>query len=143
MNAIAARIVAGLAAILVAFGAWQYVRALRGELELAQTNARQAKDELGTRDATIARMQREADAHARQLAQLEGKRQSIAADLAARESDIEALKNENATVRAWADGPLPDDVVRLYAFPAQTGADAPGAVPADHRMHDAGELVAH
>ncbi|HEV2641108.1 MAG TPA: hypothetical protein VGT98_00300, partial [Candidatus Elarobacter sp.] len=79
-----------------------------------------------------------------QLAQLEQTRQGIAADLARTESDFEALKNENATVRAWADGALPDDVVRLYNRPARTGADGFGAtVRTRDALHAAGDDPAH
>jgi LysB family phage lysis regulatory protein len=138
MNAIAVRLVAGLVAIALAVGAWLYVRELRAELATAQGDARTAKDTVERRDAQLVALQDQAREHARQLAQLEAKRQGIAADLAARRTEIEALKDENATVRAWAAGALPADVVRLYASPAQSGADAPGPMRADHGLHAAG-----
>jgi LysB family phage lysis regulatory protein len=138
MNAIAVRLVAGLVAIALAVGAWLYVRELRAELATAQGDARTAKDTVERRDAQLVALQDQAREHARQLAQLEAKRQGIAADLAARRTEIEALKDENATVRAWAAGALPADVVRLYASPAQSGADAPGPMRAGNGLHAAG-----
>jgi LysB family phage lysis regulatory protein len=53
------------------------------------------------------------------------------------------LKDENEALRAWADGALPDDVVRLYDRPAITGADAYLAMRAGHALHVAGEQAAH
>ena len=86
--------------------AWFYVQALRGDLAAAQDAARTAQETVGRRDATIAQLQKTEREHARQLAQLERTRQGVAADLAARETELEALKHENETVRAWADGAI-------------------------------------
>lgn len=142
MNAIAVRVVAALAAIALAFGAWQYVQALRAELATAQDDARTAQDTVGRRDATITDLQKRQREHTLQLAQLEQTRQGIAADLAARESELETLKRENETVRAWADGALPDDVIRLYASPALVGATPAPTMRPGNGLHDAGNVAA-
>lgn len=42
--------------------------------------------------------------------------------LAQRNSQIKRLYRENATLRRWADTPLPDDIIRLRQRPAFTGA---------------------
>ncbi|VVD31077.1 Rz-like lysis system protein LysB [Paraburkholderia dioscoreae] len=121
-----------------------YVKALRAELADAQDATRTAQETVGRRDATIAELQRKALDDARDLAQLEAKRQSIAAELLQSETDFEALKNENDELRAWADGALPDDVVRLYNRPAITGADEyHSAMRARRALHAAGDDPAH
>jgi LysB family phage lysis regulatory protein len=141
VNAIAARLIAIALAALAAFGAWQYVKALRAELATAQETARTAQETVGRRDAALADLQQKQRDNALALAQLERTRQGIAADLAARKSELETLKRESETVRAWADGALPDDVVRLYASPALTGADD-AAMRARNGLHTAGDGAA-
>jgi LysB family phage lysis regulatory protein len=124
MNAIAVRLVAGVLALAALVCAWQYVRVLRAELVSAQADASNAKETVGRRDATITQLQKTEREHAAQLAQLEAKRAKVASTLTARETELETLKRENETVRAWASGDLPDDVVRMYTSPAIVGADA-------------------
>jgi LysB family phage lysis regulatory protein len=141
VNAIAARLIAIALAALAAFGAWQYVKALRADLATAQETARTAQETVGRRDAALADLQQKQRDNALALAQLERTRQGIAADLAARKSELETLKRESETVRAWADGALPDDVVRLYASPALTGADD-AAMRARNGLHTAGDGAA-
>jgi LysB family phage lysis regulatory protein len=141
VNAIAARLIAIALAALAAFGAWQYVKALRAELATAQETARTAQETVGRRDAAIVDLQKKQRDNALALAQLERTRQGIAADLAARKSELETLKRESETVRAWADGALPDDVVRLYASPALTGADDAAMRPGNG-LHAAGDGAA-
>ncbi|MFM0485424.1 LysB family phage lysis regulatory protein [Paraburkholderia graminis] len=141
MSTIAARLIAIALAALAAFGAWQYVSALRAELATVQETARTEHETVGRRDATIADLQKRQRDDALALAQLERTRQGIAADLAARKSELETLKRENETVRAWADGALPDDVKRLYANPALTGA-VDAAMRAGNGLHAAGDGAA-
>lgn len=143
MSAIAARVAAiALVALAIAAG-WFYVRELRAELSRAQFDAREAHETVGRRDATIADMQKKERDHAKALAQLEAKRAGIAASLAQSETNFEALKHENEALRAWADGPLPDDVVRLYGRPAITGSDEYLAMRARRALHAAGDEPAH
>ncbi|MFM0181765.1 Rz-like lysis system protein LysB [Paraburkholderia aspalathi] len=141
MSTIAVRLIAIALAVLAAFGAWQYGKALRADLATAQLDARNAQETVGRRDATIDDLQKKQRDNALALAQLERTRQGIAADLAARKSELETLKRESETVRAWADGALPDDIVRLYASPALTGA-VDAAMRAGNGLHAAGNGAA-
>ena len=143
MKAIALRVLAVALVVLAIAAGWFYVKALRTELVDAQNTARTAQETVGRRDATIADMQKKEREHTTALAQLEAKRERIAASLAQTETDFEALKHENEALRAWADSPLPDDVVRLYSRPAITGADDWLAMRAGHALHAAGDGPAH
>jgi LysB family phage lysis regulatory protein len=143
MKAIALRVLAIALVVLAIVAGWFYVKALRAELVDAQNTARSAQETVGRRDATIADMQKKEREHTTALAQLEAKRDRIAASLAQTETDFEALKHENEALRAWADSPLPDDVVRLYSRPAITGADDWLAMRAGHALHAAGDGPAH
>ena len=143
MKAVALRVLAVALVVLAIAAGWFYVKALRAELVDAQNTARTAQETVGRRDATIADMQKKEREHTTALAQLEAKRERIAASLAQTETDFEALKHENEALRAWADSPLPDDVVRLYSRPAITGADDWLAMRAGHALHAAGDGPAH
>ncbi len=140
MNPIVDRLIAIAIAALIGAGGFLYVKALRADLATAENAAHTAQETVGRRDATIVDLQKRQRDAAIALAQLERTRQGIAADLAARKSELETLKRENETVRAWADGALPDDVVRLYASPALTGADN-ATVRSGDRLHDAGNVA--
>ncbi|MBW5834794.1 Rz-like lysis system protein LysB [Yersinia enterocolitica] len=63
-------------------------------------------------------------ANANNQAQAQLRQQVASADqlLAQRNSQIKRLYRENATLRRWADAPLPDDIIRLRRRPAITGA---------------------
>ncbi len=63
-------------------------------------------------------------ANANNQAQAQLRQQVASADqlLAQRNSQIKRLYRENATLRRWADTPLPDDIIRLRQRPAFTGA---------------------
>ena len=143
MKAIALRVLAVALVVLAIAAGWFYVKALRAELVDAQNAARTAQETVGRRDATIADVQNKEREHTTALAQLEAKRDRIAASLAQTETDFEALKHENEALRAWADSPLPDDVVRLYSRPAIAGADDWLAMRAGHALHAAGDGPAH
>lgn len=143
MKAIALRVLAVALVVLAIAAGWFYVKALRAELADAQNTARTAQETVGRRDSTIADMQKIEREQATALAQLEAKRERIAASLAQTETDFKALKHENEALRAWADSPLPDDVVRLYSRPAITGADDWLAMRAGHALHAAGDGPAH
>ena len=143
MKAIALRVLAVALVVLAIAAGWFYVKALRAELVDAQNTARTAQETVDRLDATIADMQNKEREHTTALAQLEAKRERIAASLAQTETDFEALKHENEALRAWADSPLPDDVVRLYSRPAITGADDWLAMRARHALHAAGDGPAH
>lgn len=144
MNRVAARLGAIALVVLALVAGWFYVKVLRAELAGARDAARTAQEAVGRRDTTIVELQRHARDDARDLAQLEAKRQRIAAELSQFESDFETLKHENDTLRAWADGTLPDDVVRLYNRPAITGADELVSAMRERRaLHAAGDGAAN
>jgi LysB family phage lysis regulatory protein len=152
MNAIAARLApialraAAIALVVLAIAAgWFYVKSLRAELVDAQNTARTAQETVGRRDAAIADLQKKEREHAKALAQLDAKRAGIAAQLAQSERDFETLKNEKPDVRAWADSPLPDDLVRMYDRPAITGAGDESNAPMRARdaVQPAGDGTAH
>jgi LysB family phage lysis regulatory protein len=143
MKAIALRVLAVALVVLAIAAGWIYVKALRAELVDAQNTARTAQETVGRRDATITDMQKKEREHTTALAQLEAKRDRIAASLAQTETDFETLKHENEALHAWADSPLPDDAVRLYSRPAITGADDWLAMRAGHALHAAGDGPAH
>ncbi|WP_258252047.1 Rz-like lysis system protein LysB [Burkholderia sp. EMB26] len=112
-----------LAALVVATAGAQYVRALQGSLTTAQDAARQAKQDVGARDAIIGRLLTDAREKDQQRAQLDRTRGAVDTTLAAYQSQLRRLIDENEAVRAWAATRLPDDVVRLHSSPAFAGAD--------------------
>lgn len=123
MNGPALRYWLALGALVAALASVQYVRALQGRLAVAQNAARQARQDLGARDAVIDRLVADARQKDQQRAQLDRTRGTVDATLAAYQSHLRRLINENEAVRAWAAARLPDDVVRLHDSPALTGAD--------------------
>ncbi|RQX99758.1 Rz-like lysis system protein LysB [Burkholderia stagnalis] len=146
MNMPGVRFWLALAALVAAVAGTQYVRALQGRLATAQDAARQAKQDVGARDAIIGRLLTDAREKDQQRAQLDRTRSTVDATLAAYQSQLRRLIDENEAVRAWAAARLPDDVVRLHSSPALTGADdyaqrvrdgdpvhAAGSPPADER----------
>nr|WP_306819516.1 Rz-like lysis system protein LysB [Burkholderia glumae] len=112
-----------LAALVAAVAGAQYVRALQGRLATAQDAARQAKRDVGSRDAIIGRLLADAREKDEQRAQLDRTRGIVDATLAAYQSQLRKLIDENEAVRTWAAARLPDDVVRLHSSPALAGAD--------------------
>lgn len=152
MNALAVRLAplalrAG-AALLVALAivaGWFYVSGLRAELAATHDDASRKAATIREREATIAQMQGREREHARALVKLAEKQKGVAAQLAQSAHDFETLKNENPDVRAWADSPLPDDIVRMYDQPAFTGAGyvADAAMRAGDAVRSAGDGAAH
>jgi LysB family phage lysis regulatory protein len=93
-------------------------------LKEAQGRIKDAEQATRDRDGTIKTLKAAADLDKKAAAKLQGERNSIAATLTERENLIENLQHENATIRGWADAPLPDAIARLRERPAATGADA-------------------
>lgn len=93
-------------------------------LKVAQGRIEDAEQATRDRDATIKTLTAVADRNKKATVKLQGERNSIAATLTERENHIESLQHENATLRSWADTPLPDAIVRLRERAAATGADA-------------------
>ncbi|MCM2549642.1 Rz-like lysis system protein LysB [Burkholderia glumae] len=123
MNVPGLRFWLALAALAAAVAGTQYVRALQARLATAQDAARQAKQDVGARDAIIGRLLTDAREKDEQRAQLDRTRGTVDATLAAYQSQLRKLIDENEAVRTWAAARLPDDVVRLHSSPALAGAD--------------------
>ncbi|UNY41842.1 i-spanin [Burkholderia phage Momento] len=123
MNVPGLRFWLALAALIAAVAGAQYVRALHGRLATAQDAAHQAKQAIGARDAIIGRLLADAREKDEQRAQLNRTRGTVDATLAAYQSQLRKLIDENEAVRTWAAARLPDDVVRLHSSPALAGAD--------------------
>ncbi|CAE6841656.1 hypothetical protein R69746_06952 [Paraburkholderia aspalathi] len=144
MNEIATKLVAGAIAVLALFAAVMYVRELHAELADASHQLDTAKQGIADRDGTIGRLQQDAADKAKQQAQLDRAQGAIASKLSTVQQETRRLINENATLRAWADTPLPDDIVRMQASPALTGAaDYSQAMPASDSLHVPGDDATH
>jgi LysB family phage lysis regulatory protein len=144
LSAIVSKLIAAFVAFGFAVALVFYVRALRAERTTAQQEASEAKQGAADRDAVIARLRQDAKDKARQQQKLDQDRTGIAARLAAIQIENRKLHDENEAYRAWADAPLPDDVVRMQSSPALTGAsDYLAGMPAGDTVHDASGVTAH
>ncbi|KAF3999228.1 Rz-like lysis system protein LysB [Glaciimonas immobilis] len=108
-------IVGGLATML-------YVQ--RGSLSAAKGRADRAEKNVSERDAIIDTLNAINARHRAATVKLQADHAGIAATLSARETLIKKLQHENATIRHWAESPLPDAIARLRQRPAVTGATA-------------------
>jgi LysB family phage lysis regulatory protein len=95
----------------------------RGSLNVAQERVERAEQATRDRDGTIKTLTDTAARDKKAAAKLQDDRDRIAATLNERENLIESLQHDNATIRSWADTPLPDAIARLRDRPAATGAD--------------------
>ncbi|RXV72420.1 protein lysB [Burkholderia stabilis] len=123
MTGLAAKFAAGAAALAACIAVALYLHALRADLVYAQQQRVDAQQALAARDDIIARMRQDAAEHAQQQARLDRSQAAIASKLDTIRLENRRLTDENAALRAWADTRLPDDVIRLQANPALTGAD--------------------
>ncbi|GAB7536273.1 Rz-like lysis system protein LysB [Burkholderia sp. 3C] len=132
-------------AVLVAAGVGgETIRVLQARLADATREAGQARQDLAARDAVIARLQATAREQDAARARLERTRGAVNAQLVSYQQQLRKLIDENQAVRTWAGTALPDDVVRLHASAALTGADAYAERLRDgDALHDAGALAAH
>jgi LysB family phage lysis regulatory protein len=110
------------AALLAMVTEWHVIRTLHVQLDGARTAERRALQMRIEHDAIIERLLRDAREKDAQRAQLERTRAAIDTTLAAYQKAFRRLIDENKAVRTWAGTALPDDVVRLHACPAITGA---------------------
>lgn len=144
MSAIVSKVIAAFVVFGLAVTFVFYVRTLRAERTTAQQEASDAKQGVIDRDAMIARLRQDAKDKARQQQKLDQDRTGIAARLADIQRENRKLHDENEAYRAWADTPLPDDVVRMQSSPALTGAsDYLAGMPAGDTVHDASGVIAH
>ncbi|WWE75001.1 LysB family phage lysis regulatory protein [Burkholderia gladioli] len=136
-------IVLAALAVAAASAGFEYVRQLQARLATAAAQVATARQDLGTRDATIARMQADARDKDAQLAKLAHARAAVDSALTTSQQQLRNLIDGNESIRAWADRPLPGDVVRLHASPALTGADDYASRVRDgDALHDAGDAAA-
>ncbi|MGZ2743279.1 Rz-like lysis system protein LysB [Burkholderia stagnalis] len=144
MSELAVKLVAGLIALAAGIATVLYVRALHADLAASRQQLAGAQQALAARDGAIERLQQDAADRARQQARLDRTQTAIASKLDAVRLENRRLTDENAALRAWADAPLPDDVVRLQTHPALTGADDyVERVPDGEPVHAAGARAAH
>lgn len=144
MNGVVAKLLA-VVGVIAALGAGvSYVRALRADVINAQEQRDTARQAAADRESEIRLMLQDADRKAKQQAQLDHAHTAIAIKLNAVRSLNRRLIDENTALRAWADTPLPDDVVRLQSSPALTGADGYiERVPDSEPVHPAGDGASH
>lgn len=132
------------AALLTIVTEWHVIRTLLAQLEGARTAERRAVQASIERDATIEQLLRDAREKDAQHAQLARMRTAIDSTLAAYQEAFRRLIDENQAVRHWAATALPDDVVRVHASAALTGAaDYVARMCARVAVHDAGDGAAH
>ncbi|HHL4079612.1 Rz-like lysis system protein LysB [Burkholderia sola] len=144
MNELAAKFVACVVALIACAAVALYVHGLRADLANAQQQRVDAQQALAARDGVISRLQQDAAGRAQQQARLDRAQTAIASKLDAIRLENRRLTDENAALRAWADTPLPDDVVRLQASPALTGAgDYVEHVPDGETVHATDARAAH
>ncbi|SUW59096.1 phage lysis regulatory protein, LysB family [Burkholderia oklahomensis] len=118
----------------------EHSRTLRAQLDRATDDARRAKHEAQASAAVIERLLADAKDKDAQREQLDRARAGVDATLATYRNELRRLIDENAAVRAWAAGALPDDVVRLHASPALNGADDYAQrMRGGDALHDAGD----
>ncbi|WP_102817429.1 Rz-like lysis system protein LysB [Burkholderia ubonensis] len=144
MSELAAKLAAGLLVLAACVAGALYVRELHADLATARLQLADVRQGLADRDGAIRRLQQDAADRARQQARLDRTQNAIASKLDAVRLENRRLIDENAALRAWADTRLPDDVVRLQATPALTGADDyVGPLPDGEPVHAAGARAAH
>lgn len=138
-----AKLAAVMIALLATVAGAMYVRALRAELAGAHNELDSIRQNVAERDDTIQRLRQDAKDKAAQQAKLDRTSGAIASTLTAVQQQNRRLTDENTDLRAWAATPLPDDVVRLHAGPALTGAgDYLERMSADEPVHAAGDGAA-
>ncbi|KVD81677.1 protein LYSB [Burkholderia sp. ABCPW 14] len=133
-----------LLALIALVASCQHSRALREQLDRATDDARRANHDAQASAAVIERLLADAKAKDAQREQLDRARAGVDATLATYRNELRRLIDENAAVRTWAAGALPDDVVRLHASPALTGADDYAQRMRERdTLHDAGDGAAN
>lgn len=143
MNSLAIKLIAGAALLTALAGGAMYVRMLRADNADLTDKLGQAKTSIEQRDAMITGLRSDAVEKGRQQKKLDASTTAVETASSTIREQIRKAVNENATARAWADSPLPDDVVRLSARPARTGAANFGAgMPDTVAVHAAGAVAA-
>lgn len=123
MNWVVVRLVGALFVLAALATGASYMRTLHTRLMSANRQVAEAQARIANRDRAIEQIQQSATRKAVQQAKAIEAQDSIASKLVAIQLTNRRLTNENASLRAWADTRLPDDVVRMHASPALTGAN--------------------
>ncbi|MGY6039050.1 Rz-like lysis system protein LysB [Aeromonas sp. AE23HZ002T15] len=133
-----------LLALLVALGGWGWsatsaataagqVTTLQSDLKAADDKAKEDELREKLKDGAIDTLTGELTAQATAATTLQRQLGELTITAATRADTIKRLKRENAELKAWADRPLPDPVIRLLQRPALTGA-------ADYQAHLSGPV---
>lgn len=139
MSKFAIGLCAAAVVVAAAGSGTSYLRTLRADVATAQRQRDDARRSLADRDDMIHRLQKDAAEKALQQAQLDRAHTEISRKLGYLQTTNRRLIDENAELRAWADTPLPHDVVRMQASPALSGADDYlDHVPSGEPVHAAG-----
>ncbi|MBH2742713.1 LysB family phage lysis regulatory protein [Serratia marcescens] len=101
-----------------AFGDQQMIIRAQGKI------IEEMEAQLSAKNAELITLGLIASSNNRAQAELRQQMTKTAALLSQRENLIAGLYRENTELKAWADGRLPPDVVRLHARPAITGGAA-------------------
>jgi LysB family phage lysis regulatory protein len=109
---------------LFIWGQQQRISVARQATELAQHDAKAAREDAARNLTTATTLNRTLNLERQAQSQLRGLHDQLRQGVAQRELQIEGLKRENTALRDWAAQPLPDVARRLRERPALTGADA-------------------
>ncbi|WP_346209284.1 Rz-like lysis system protein LysB [Aeromonas salmonicida] len=104
---------------------------MQSDLKAADDKAKEGEQREKLKDTTITTLTGELTAQAEAATKLQNQLGELSMTAATRADTIKRLKRENAELKAWADRPLPDPVIRLLQRPALTGA-------ADYQAHLSG-----
>ena len=124
MNGAAIGAAGALLVAVLAAAAGIYVTDMRGDLTRTRADLEAAQAKTTERDATIRQLLERDRRNNAALAALKTTQTGIQSSLAARETTMRKLEDENAELRAWAAVPVPDPVVRLLEHGPLTGAAA-------------------
>ncbi|CAN0621049.1 Protein lysB [Burkholderia multivorans] len=144
MSPLLIKLFAGSALVVALAGGVLYVRALHAENAALSGQLDGAQRGIRERDTTINGLKRNAVEKGRQQLQLDTSTARVDSAVSTIRQQIREAVIENANARAWADTPLPADVVRLSASPAYAGAEHFGAgMPAGDAVQPAAAVAAH
>ena len=95
----------------------------RDALKAEQGRADRAEQAIVDKDDAIQALIEAARKSKTAVSKLQADREGIATTLTERERTIENLQHENATIRGWAESPLPDAITGMRDHGPITGAD--------------------
>lgn len=107
LEGLAARIIAGVVLVAALVAGWQYVRALRADLQLERERATALKAAVDDADAEYRKLQLEHARVSAQLAEREAWRAEMKKARGEFDNATKQLLATNQAVRTWADSPVP------------------------------------